>query len=114
MPERSHRCRPWVGCLSHPAVGASSSSPAFASRPRPLSQSFPRIVKLEPGRRTIVLQSATRKGTPGTDRTVELDVEPCRRYYVNAQFEAAMGDAWKPVVARVEPIPGCKVPGAPK
>ena len=71
-----------------------------------------KIVKLEPGRHTIVLQSPTRKGVPGTDQTVELDVEPCKRYYFNAQFKAAMGDEWKPVVTRVETIAGCKLPAA--
>lgn len=70
------------------------------------------VVKLEPGRHTIVLQSPARKGVPGTDQTIELDIEPCKRHYFNAQFRSAIGDGWKPVVTRVETIAGCKLPAA--
>jgi hypothetical protein len=69
-----------------------------------------RVVKLEPGKRTIVVRPPMRKGLTGSDVTIALDVAPCRRYYINAQFESGTGVDWQPVVARVEPIPGCKLP----
>lgn len=71
-----------------------------------------RIVKAEPGKRTIVVQSPMRKGFSGSDATFEFDLAPCKRYYINAQFKGATGPDWAPVIARVEPIPGCKIPPA--
>ncbi len=49
---------------------------------------------------------------PGTEQTVELDVEPCKRYCFNARFRSSIGDEWKPVLTLVETIPGCKLPAA--
>jgi len=69
-----------------------------------------RIVKMEPGKRTIVVRSPMRKGASGTNVTMELDVEPCKRYYINAQFKSGIGAAWDPVIAKIEPIAGCKKP----
>lgn len=71
-----------------------------------------RVVKLVPGKRTIIVQSPTRKGTSGTEITMTLDIEPCKRYYINAQFDSAVGRDWEPVLAKVEKITGCKVPPA--
>ena len=71
-----------------------------------------RIVKSEPGKRTIVVQSPARKGLSGTDATIDLDLAPCKRYYVNAQFKSAAGRDWEPVIAMVESVAGCKVPAA--
>jgi hypothetical protein len=68
-----------------------------------------KIVKAEPGRHTVVVASPMRKGFAGSDTTVDMELEPCKRYYVNAQFESGGGTDWKPVVAMVETIPGCKV-----
>jgi hypothetical protein len=69
-----------------------------------------RVVKIEPGERTIVIQSPNRKGFRGSDQTLNLAIEPCKRYYINAQFESSVGTDWQAVVDYVEPIPGCKVP----
>jgi hypothetical protein len=69
-----------------------------------------RIVKTEPGRRTVVVRSPMRKGFKGSDVTLDLDLQACRRYYVNAQFKAGSGPDWEPVIAMVEPIAGCKAP----
>jgi hypothetical protein len=44
-------------------------------------------------------------------RTLKLDLEPCKRYYVNAQFDAPGQPRWEPVVDYVEPIAGCPVGG---
>jgi hypothetical protein len=68
-----------------------------------------RIVKVEPGRRTVVLQSIKRKGSRGSDATLELDIAPCKRYYLNAQFASSVGPEWKPVIDYVDHITGCKV-----
>jgi hypothetical protein len=51
-----------------------------------------------------------RKGVAGSDAKFAIDLEPCKRYYVNAQFESGSGADWQPVVAFVEGVTGCKVP----
>ena len=69
-----------------------------------------RVVKVEPGTRRVVVQSPDHKGFRGTDEAMELAIEPCVRYYINAEFESSVGAAWKPVIAHQQRIPGCKLP----
>jgi hypothetical protein len=73
-----------------------------------------RRVKVEPGERVVVVQSPPRKGFQGTDKELRLTIEPCKRYYINAQFASGVGQDWEPVVERTEPIAGCKLEGAAK
>jgi hypothetical protein len=67
-------------------------------------------IKLEAGPHEIVLQGATRWPGGAPLRTLALNLEPCKRYYLNAQFEAPGQPRWEPVVDYVEDIPGCAVP----
>ena len=69
-----------------------------------------RVVKVESGKRTVVVRAPMRKGFSGSDVTMELDLEPCQRYYINAQFRSGSGPDWEPVIAKVESISGCKKP----
>ena len=69
-----------------------------------------RVVKAEPGKRAIVVQSPTRKGFSGTDATIDIDLAPCKRYYINAQFKSGTGRDWEPVLAMIETVAGCKIP----
>ena len=72
---------------------------AFASQP----------IKVEPGMRTIRLQGSL-PGWQGTNfETMELDVLPCKRYYINEQYQNFVQPNYKPVVDYVEDIAGCKV-----
>lgn len=68
-----------------------------------------RIVKVEPGKHTVRLQSPSKGSFDGTDQNYDLVFEPCKRYYVNAQFKSTIGGEWEPVVDKVEGISGCKV-----
>ena len=66
--------------------------------------------KVDPGQHTIELSALN--GTPnwvsGINReNLVIDIEPCKRYYLNAQFENRLLAGWKPVVDYVEPIAGC-------
>jgi hypothetical protein len=40
---------------------------------------------------------------------MKLNIEPCKRYYINAQFQDPVRPEWTPVVDEVEPIVGCRV-----
>ena len=37
-----------------------------------------------------------------------LNVEPCKRYYINAQFKNTIATEWTPVIDYVETISLCK------
>jgi hypothetical protein len=73
-----------------------------------------RIVKTAPGKHAIVVRSPMRKGFAGTDVALEMNLEACKRYYINAQFTSGVGKDWEPVIDHVEPIAGCRVEGAAK
>jgi hypothetical protein len=93
--ERFHRA------ISHrrPAIIENiDGQSAFASHP----------IRIEPGQRRLVLQGPD-PGRPGggTLQVFMLDAAPCQRYYINAQFDNAVGPAWRPVIDYTEPIAGC-------
>jgi len=71
-------------------------------------------IRIEPGRRVLQLQGVPPSPgwhSGGTLQELPLDAEPCKRYYVNAQFENSLAfSRWHPVIDEVEPIAGCTVP----
>jgi hypothetical protein len=63
-------------------------------------------IKLEPGQHEIVMQGITSGWPGGTElHTMTMTLEPCKRYYLNAQFDVTehAGDR----LDYVEPIAGC-------
>ena len=68
-------------------------------------------IKLDPGAHEIVLQGASRWPGGAPLRTMTLNLEPCKRYYLNAQFDAPGQPRWEPVVDYVEDIAGCRMTG---
>jgi hypothetical protein len=69
--------------------------------------------RLEPGSHVVALQAinTTPNWVSGVNRQeARIDLAPCMRYYVNAQFETRLQAAWKPVIDYAEPIPGCNAP----
>jgi hypothetical protein len=75
-------------------------SGAFASQP----------IKIEPGRHVLILQGPTPR-RPGGALLQEyvLVAEPCKRYYINAQFENPVENKWWPVIDYVQDLAGCTV-----
>lgn len=71
-------------------------------------------IKVEPGAHEIELQGPAPRWPGGAPlHTIRLTLEPCRRYYLNAQFEDPVKPVWTPVVDYVEPIAGCGTGGKP-
>jgi hypothetical protein len=64
--------------------------------------------RVAPGKYRIVVQSPVHNRFRGSDKDLELDIAPCKRYYINAQFANPVGPDWTPVVDYVETIAGCK------
>ena len=65
--------------------------------------------KVAPGTYRLAVESPRHDGFPGTILEMTLNIEPCKRYYVNAQFGGPVGPDWRPVVDEVESIAGCRV-----
>ena len=67
-------------------------------------------IKIEPGRHRLVLQGPD-PGRPGGGTLKEfiLDAAPCKRYYINAQFQNNIGAQWEPVIDYVDDISGCRI-----
>ena len=72
-------------------------------------------IKLEPGQHSIELGGPAPRWPGGAAlHTLTLDLEPCKRYYLNAQFDNPVEPTWKPVVDYVESVPGCRITTAAK
>jgi hypothetical protein len=67
-------------------------------------------IKVEPGDRRLIIGAPVPRWPGGSDlKVMMLDVEPCKRYYINAQFENNVSLDWSPVIDYVDTIAGCKV-----
>jgi hypothetical protein len=64
--------------------------------------------RIEPGKYDIQVQSPVHNRFPGSIKTMALAIEPCRRYYINAQFADPVRPEWTPVIDYVETISGCR------
>ena len=65
--------------------------------------------RVAPGTYRVVLQSPAHNKFTGSEKAVTLKIEPCKRYYINAQFDNPVTPAWEPVTDYVETIAGCRV-----
>ena len=73
----------------------------------------PNLIKVTPGEHRLVVQGPAPGWAGGPPlQVMMLNVEPCKRYYINAQFQSTIQQEWTPVVDYVEPIGDCLVPGA--
>ena len=73
-------------------------SPRDPRRPEPLA----------PGKHLVEISFTSARAVVGDDlKTIEIDVEPCKRYRVVAQYHTAASGKWDPVVG-VEDIGECK------
>ncbi len=78
------------------------------------NSAFPtRPIKIEPGRHEIEIAGVPQRPTPGGGKlqTIALGVEPCKLYYINAQYQSPLAIDYAPVIDYVTTIPGCRVPG---
>ena len=83
--------------------------PAGISRVDSVSTAPPMPYKMEPGERTIAIQGLPWAGfRNGNIQEFQLKAEPCKRYYVNAQYTSKASPDWRPVIDYVWDIAGCK------
>lgn len=77
---------------------------AFASYP----------IKIEPGEHNVLVQGPAPgwKGPNLAEFTFE--AQPCKRYFINAQFQNRIEQKFEPVINYVEDVTGCQVDVATK
>ena len=71
-------------------------------------------IKIEPGNHTLVVGGIAPGWRGPNLATLPLETAPCKRYFVNAQFNNAVQPDFVPVVDYVEDIAGCKINVAAK
>lgn len=73
----------------------------------------PNLIRITPGEHRLVVQGPAPGWAGGPPLHVMiLNAEPCKRYYINAQFATTITQEWTPVIDFVEPISGCQIPAA--
>jgi hypothetical protein len=71
---------------------------------------FQKPVRIEPGKRTIVVQAPPAAGfRQGEQRTLQVDIEPCKRYWFAAVKKTPLSQDFEPKIDYVEDIAGCGV-----
>jgi hypothetical protein len=91
------------------AVDAYSPGPVLGTR-------GDRYFKIDPGPHQLELSAinTSPNWVSGINRVnLPMTFEPCKRYYINAQFENRLLADWKPVIDHVEGIPGCNPTAKP-
>ena len=62
-----------------------------------------------PGKRAVEISFTSARAVVGDDlKAIEIDVQPCKRYRVVAQYHTSVSGKWDPVVASVEDIGECR------
>jgi hypothetical protein len=65
-------------------------------------------IMIQPGQHKIVVQGPPTAGFHyGAQRTLDLNVEPCTRYWLEARKQNALQQDFEPAVNYQEPISGC-------
>jgi hypothetical protein len=81
--------------------------PAILLRVGDESVGFTKPYKVTPGTYRVEVQAPPHDRFSGSAKGFTLQIEPCQRYYINAEFDTRTGPEWTPVIDHVEPIAGC-------
>ncbi|HEY6895028.1 MAG TPA: hypothetical protein VI258_12720 [Rhodanobacteraceae bacterium] len=81
--------------------------PAILLRVGGESVAFTQPFKVTPGTYRVEVQAPPHERFSGSAKAFTLQIEPCRRYYINAEFDNRIGPEWTPVIDHVESIAGC-------
>lgn len=64
---------------------------------------------VEPGKRTVEVRFDTARSVVGqTTQTIEIHVQPCKRYRVVAHFASSARSNWEPAISAIEDIGECR------
>lgn len=72
------------------------------------SSAFHSRIMVDPGRHHIVFQTLPAAGfTYSPQKALDIDIEPCTRYWFEAKRTNALAQDFEPRVNHIEAIPGC-------
>jgi hypothetical protein len=75
------------------------------------SSGFRTRIMVDPGRHHLVFQTLPAAGfTYSPQKALDIDIEPCVRYWFEAKRVNALEQDFEPRVNHTEPIPGCVPP----
>jgi hypothetical protein len=64
---------------------------------------------VEPGKRVVQVTFTSARGVVGQpNRTIEIHVQPCKRYRVVAHFQTSARSNWEPAISAIEDIGECR------
>ena len=66
-------------------------------------------IRVAPGAHQVTIQGPVPRPGGGYLKSFTLDAEPCKRYYINAQFKNRIDVDFEPLIDYVEGISGCVV-----
>ena len=61
-----------------------------------------------PGKHSVEISFASARVVGDTSKTIEIDVQPCKRYRVAARYGNATSAKWEPIVQATEDIGECR------
>jgi hypothetical protein len=61
-----------------------------------------------PGWHSVGVSFASARVVGDQSKTIEIEVQPCKRYRVAAAYQTTVGGKWEPVVAATEDIGECR------
>lgn len=102
--------QPWGVIESGDRSAVRNEEPVAISRIDGQSTRNPRRPDpVEPGRRTVTVNFTTARGPVGEPtQSIEIDVEPCKRYRVVANFATSQRSRWEPIIQSIEDIGECR------
>ncbi len=72
-------------------------------------------IKASPGPTRVVISAPAPGWSGGSPlEVIQIDMKPCVRYYVNAQFRNNIERDFRPVIDHEESVPGCQIKTAAK
>ena len=69
-------------------------------------------IRIEPGTHVVKIVGPYPQPGGGFTDTITVNMEPCKRYYINAQFNNYVRPTFEPIIGHVEDIAGCPVGAA--
>ncbi|MDX2217737.1 MAG: hypothetical protein SF172_01775 [Burkholderiales bacterium] len=95
-----------TGMLSDVVVANRSATGILTVDGKPVEG---KVVAIQSGKRTVRFLALPIPGHRGGEvKSLDLNVKPCTRYYINAQRQNARTLDWEPVIGKEEPMAGCK------
>lgn len=101
--------QPYAEIIADRALSADPNVvPVIINRIDDRTSLYPDRAAVAPGPHKVTIDVPPRKGFHlATQETVDMNAEPCTRYYIAARLDTPVTQEWKPLVRSVERIREC-------